>query len=555
MKISIISIRSKIWLCVLIGLAGYLIATITSSYTNIKQYKNLSHLQEEHYPLAALGSRLINTFELQTGEYEDAFMTGEQSLAMEAIEFKDEMLDVMDHIHDIVRKASSSPVSEKSIVAIREEYLVFAALAEKIYAHPSEGQLSRDDQKRIRELGQMQGALMKGMRNIADQLDSSLIEQIEKDKNKSLYAVFFLGLFFVTVLLFVGLIVDRVSIRLLVSPLANILDNIKRFSLGQRTIKPLVTEDSDEIGHLARAFWEMTENLKATTVSKRYVDNIIHNMSGALVVLNPDMKIEALNQQAIILFDYGEEELLGRQVEVLFPRAGEGKTSVPDISSIISAGQVKNMDTICRARNGGVFPAHFSGSSMYNDANELQGIICVFNDVTELKNTEKKLKEMAHFDPLTGLANRNLFFQCLDHAICDARRHNRSFALLYLDLDKFKPVNDIWGHNVGDKVLQEVGKRLKECVRADDTVARMGGDEFVILLSALKEPEGAERIAEKIIKTILEPFLVKNSFHNLGVSIGISVFPDHGVSVESLIAQADKAMYRAKKEGGNCYKL
>lgn len=555
MKFSIISIRSKIWLCVLIGLAGYLVATITSFYTNIKQYQNLSHLQEKHYPLAALGSRLINTFELQTEEYEDAFMTGEHSLALEAIEFKDEMLDVMDHIHDIVRTVSCIPVSEKSIVAIREEYLAFAALAEKIYAHPSEEQLSRDDQKKIRELGQMQGALMKGMRHIADQLDLSLTEQIEKDKKKSLYAVFLLGLFFVTVLLFVGLLVDRVSSRLLVTPLSRILDNIKRFSLGQRTIQPLVTEDSDEIGHLAMAFWEMTENLKATTVSKRYVDNIIHNMSGALVVLNPDMTIEAINQQAIILFDYGEEELLGRKVEVLFPHAGKGKIPGPDISSIISDGPVKNMDTICRARNGGVFPAHFSGSSMYNDANELQGIICVFNDVTELKNTEKKLKEMAHFDTLTGLANRNLFFQCLDHAICDARRHDRSFALLYLDLDKFKPVNDIWGHNVGDKVLQEVGKRLKECVRADDTVARMGGDEFVILLSALKEPEGAERIAEKIIKTILEPFLVKNSFHNLGVSIGISVFPDHGVSVESLIAQADKAMYRAKKEGGNCYKL
>ncbi len=553
MKFSVSSIRSKIWLCVLVTLAGYLVATMAGFHTHIMQYQNLSHLQEEHYPLAALGSRLANIFESQTKDYEDAFVTGEQSLAIEANAYRGKMLKTIDSIRDIVRKSSSPPVNEQSVMAIREEYLAFATLAEKVYAHLSEEDLSRDDQKKIRQLGQMQGALLQGVRSIAEQLDMSLINQIETDKKKSLYTVLLLGSLFVTVLLFAGLLVNRVASRLLVTPLSLILENIKRFSLGQSIIQPLTTKDSDEIGHLAMAFWDLTENLKKTTVSKGYVDNIIRNMSGALVVLQPDMKIQTINQNAIELFGYREEELLGQQPGFLFSPAADtdGEMSAAKIPSIITGGAVKNLNTTCRTVSGRLFPAHFSGSSMYNDAYELQGIICVFIDVTELKNAEKKLKEMAHYDGLTGLANRNLFFQRLDHAVRDAKRHNRFFALLYLDLDKFKPINDTLGHDVGDLVLKEVANRLQKCVRSDDTVARMGGDEFIVLLSALKETEDAEGIAKKIIQKILVPFQVKNSSYNLGISIGISMFPDDGDNTEILIALADAAMYRAKNDGGN----
>ncbi len=553
MKFSVNSIRSKIWLCVLIALVGYLVATMASFYTNLKQYQNLSHLQEEHYPQATLGSLLINTFELQAKVYEDAFLTGEQSLVIRANGVKPKMLEVIDNILVIVRKSSSPPIKEKEMLAIKEEYLAFAALAEKVYAHTGAKDLSRDDQKKIRELGQMQGALRQGLKSIASELDRALISQIEKDKKKSLYTVLLLGSLFITVMIFVGLIVDRVATGLLVTPLSLVLENIKRFSLGQSTIRPSPTKDSDEIGHLAMAFWDLTENLKTTTVSKRYVDNIIHNMSGALVVLNSDMTIQTINQNAIELFGYKEEELIGQQPKILFSHTADadGEMSAAKIPSIITGESVKTLDVTCRDSNGLIFPAHFSGSSMYNEANELQGIICVFIDVTELKNAENKLKEMAHYDALTGLANRNLFFQSLEHAVHDAKRHNRLFALLYLDLDKFKPINDTWGHDVGDQVLKEVSNRLIECVRSDDTVARIGGDEFIVLLSALKEPVDSERIAKKIIEKILDPMLVKNHSHSLGISIGLSVFPDDGDNMEVLIAQADAAMYRAKNEGGN----
>ncbi|MCF8055511.1 MAG: diguanylate cyclase [Desulfocapsa sp.] len=552
MNFSTSSIRSKIWLCVLIALIGFLVATMSSFYANIKQYQNLSQLQKEYYPLASLGLQLMNTLELQTEGYEDAFMIGEQSLAVEANEIKGKILALIDNILNFVRNSSSCPLREKDIMAIRQEYLTFATLAEKIYSHPGIENLSRDKQKEIRELGLMQGALMQGFKSISDQLDNSLIGQIEKTKKKSLSTMVLLGSLFITAFLLVGLIVDRVASRLLVTPLSRIRDNIKRFSLGQNTIQPPAIEDSDEIGHLAMAFWEMTEDLKITTVSKRYVDNIIRNMSGALIVLKPDMTIQTVSQQTVELFSYTEEELLGLHMDVLFSHGDDDEISADKIASIVVDGAVKTLEATCRTREGHVFPAHFSGSSMYNEAGELQGIICVFNDITELKNAEKKLTEMAHYDTLTGLANRNLFFQSLDHAILDAKRHNRILALLYLDLDKFKPINDRWSHDIGDLVLQEIGKRLEELTRADDTVARMGGDEFIVLLNSLNEAGDAERIAEKIIGKIAEPIQINKYSHILGVSVGISIFPANGDSMEDLIVQADMAMYQAKKNGGSC---
>jgi diguanylate cyclase (GGDEF)-like protein len=177
----------------------------------------------------------------------------------------------------------------------------------------------------------------------------------------------------------------------------------------------------------------------------------------------------------------------------------------------------------------------------------------VFNDVTELKEAEEKLTRLAHHDPLTGLPNRNLFFDRLEHALHDAKRHGRIFALLYLDLDKFKPINDTLGHEFGDQALREVSQRLNKTLRSDDTVARVGGDEFIIILNGLPDSAATEPLAEKVVKAVLAPLKMGSLTHQLGASVGISMFPRDGKDMDTLICQADKAMYAAKKSGGNGY--
>ncbi|MCI4626673.1 MAG: diguanylate cyclase [Candidatus Magnetoovum sp. WYHC-5] len=168
---------------------------------------------------------------------------------------------------------------------------------------------------------------------------------------------------------------------------------------------------------------------------------------------------------------------------------------------------------------------------------------------------EKKLKSLAHYDTLTGLPNRTLFFERLNQSILYSRRDNTSFALMFLDLDGFKYVNDTMGHSIGDILLQEVAKRLTECVRESDTVARFGGDEFVLILRDIARPEDAAFIAKKMIITIGKPFRIRDFNCSIGVSIGISVFPYDGKEADILLKKADSSMYRVKELGKNHFRF
>ncbi len=166
---------------------------------------------------------------------------------------------------------------------------------------------------------------------------------------------------------------------------------------------------------------------------------------------------------------------------------------------------------------------------------------------------QNKLNKLAYFDTLTGLPNRNVFFDRLNQQINASKRCNKVFALLFLDLDKFKPINDNYGHDIGDKLLQEAARRLSGCVRKSDTVARTGGDEFSIILSDLSSTKDVDIVARKIILSLGTPFDLKEHKCSIGVSIGISIYPSDGTDPENLIKNADLSMYNAKKRGGNLF--
>lgn len=176
-------------------------------------------------------------------------------------------------------------------------------------------------------------------------------------------------------------------------------------------------------------------------------------------------------------------------------------------------------------------------------------VLLIFRDISERKLAQARLEHLAHHDGLTGLPNRTLFFDRLSQTFHHARRYQQLFGLLFIDLDRFKFVNDSLGHDVGDLLLQETAERLKELVRSCDTIARMGGDEFTIILSRINEPDNARMVAEKIVAALGRPFHLKGHVCSIGASIGISIFPDDGDDTEILIKKADTAMYAAKKNG------
>ncbi|MBA3597352.1 MAG: diguanylate cyclase [Methylibium sp.] len=196
---------------------------------------------------------------------------------------------------------------------------------------------------------------------------------------------------------------------------------------------------------------------------------------------------------------------------------------------------------------------NYSADARYaeRDIELLQYVCTQVAAAIERKQAQTRLQHIARHDPLTDLPNRELFQDRLQTALARAQRDDSQLALLYVDLDKFKHVNDSLGHTAGDLLLQEFARRLKQCVRESDTVARVGGDEFIVLLGGIRSPGDASLVAEKIRKTLGQPFELDGQRLSVAPSIGIALYPQDGVDSMQLIGQADMAMYRAKKDGGD----
>lgn len=206
----------------------------------------------------------------------------------------------------------------------------------------------------------------------------------------------------------------------------------------------------------------------------------------------------------------------------------------------------KPIELVGVRRGGEEFPVELTIRALqYQDGYEF----CAFlRDITERKNTEQKLLHLSHNDPLTNLPNRSVFNDRILEAIKRNKRNKHEMALLYLDIDGFKLINDDYGHKVGDGILKEYAHRLRASIRAIDTIAHLGGDEFTIILEELKNPPEAEKIASKIIKSVRKEMQVDNIHLNVTTSIGIAYYRD-GLDADQLIYDADKAMYRAKQAG------
>ena len=189
---------------------------------------------------------------------------------------------------------------------------------------------------------------------------------------------------------------------------------------------------------------------------------------------------------------------------------------------------------------------------------EPDGTICwsgYANDITEKKLLEQKVRDLARFDGLTGLPNRQHFIDLVENNLLRARRNRSRFALFFVDLDRFKPVNDEFGHAAGDELLRAVATRLRAALRDSDAVGRFGGDEFLVLLPDIAKPGDAAGVATKISAALSRAFELPAGCFSISCSIGIAIYPDHGSNVDTLIERADQAMYEAKKDGGGSYRF
>lgn len=272
----------------------------------------------------------------------------------------------------------------------------------------------------------------------------------------------------------------------------------------------------------------------------------------SIVITDRNAHIEYANPAFTRTTGYPLDEVLGKTPALL-------KSGLHDADfyrklwHILLSGQEWKGEIVNRRKNGETYYEEMAIAPVTDSAGNIIRFVAVKRDVTVRKLLEQRLDRMAHYDELTGLPNRTLFFDRLAHTLAQAKRNGNLFALLFIDLDGFKNINDTLGHEAGDSLLREVAKRLEQCVRESDTVARMGGDEFTIILSAIAQSEDAGQVAEKVIAALAVPIFPGTLRCEIGASIGISLYPADGIDRETLLTHADSAMYRVKEQGKNAY--
>ena len=257
------------------------------------------------------------------------------------------------------------------------------------------------------------------------------------------------------------------------------------------------------------------------------------------------------NRGAEKIFGWSRDEVIGKgRLEFLVPDAS--REHVREVWGVLLTQKIavksgnENM-----TRDGRVIFCEWVNTPLIDVAGELVGVTSLVQDVTQRRAEEQAVHRMAYHDALTGLPNRALMYDRLEQTLKQSRRGRSRAAVVFVDLDRFKEVNDTMGHDAGDELLQQIAQRLAESVREGDTVARIGGDEFVLVLSDIHRPDDDGRAAEKLQRALAKPVLIRGKSVEVTASIGVSIYPEHGNSGETLLKHADMAMYQSKQTGRN----
>jgi len=322
------------------------------------------------------------------------------------------------------------------------------------------------------------------------------------------------------------------------------------------TFKPLNIRGNDELADVAKAVNEMAAAISQReaelTSSNRFVRAILDNMREALTVIDPHTgKIILVNRALLRMYGKPEHQVIEETCHkipyccCLRPEQNHCCAKNEGLRN----GQTVTIEKNLLDRQGNLQYLEITTSAIYDDNGEMFRIIHISRDITERKKKELKIQELAFSDSLTGLPNRELFIDRFQQAILEAGRNKLKGSLLFIDLDRFKQVNDTHGHAIGDRVLKEFAQRLRNCLRNADTAARYGGDEFVVVLTHLKDKSEALEVARKVVELTNKTFHLEDLQINIGCSIGISCFPEDSTHFAELLLFADSAMYEAKKKG------
>lgn len=347
-----------------------------------------------------------------------------------------------------------------------------------------------------------------------------------------------------------------------ISPLGRSATTIDAMTAGREPLRPLPLEGGKEVRLLIDSFNKLQEHIKQQQASLQAREeqiqvaaSVFGGTSEAILISSAENLIVSVNRAFCKMTGYVESELVGQNPRLLQSgRHGLAyyKEMWADLQNVGQwHGEIWN-----RRKNGEIYPARITISVLFDEAGKVLRYIAIAADITSRKKSEDEINSLAFYDPLTELPNRRLLLDRLRQAMATSARSEKHGALLFIDLDNFKTLNDTLGHDIGDLLLRQVAQRLLACVREGDTVGRLGGDEFVVMLEELsKDPMEAsgqaEVVGDKILAALNQPYQLESYQHHSTPSIGVVVFVDHQETVDELMKRADLAMYQAKAAGRN----
>ena len=356
----------------------------------------------------------------------------------------------------------------------------------------------------------------------------------------------------ITVPLFIlGLLGAWLIARRLSGPIAALVKSADRIGEGDYT-RPLAVVRRDELGDLQFALERMRQNLNETTITKNYLNTVLNSLSDAVFVTSPDGIVKSCNDAAQLLLGFSSAELVGKPLLGFIDEVHRSSFDPTHSSQ-------EARETVLRTASGQTIPVSMASSAIDSEDPQFQGNIYVARNITERKRAERRIRYLARYDTLTKMPNRMQFQHLLQQAIARARRNQRSLALLYLDLDRFKEVNDTFGHAAGDRTLEILSERLTRNLSKDAVIGRLAGDEFAMFIDDLPVDTDNRAALGTLARTLLDEisrtFYVNQQEVYLTASAGIAICPYDAENVIDLIRNADAAMYHSKQNGGNSYAL
>jgi diguanylate cyclase (GGDEF)-like protein/PAS domain S-box-containing protein len=382
--------------------------------------------------------------------------------------------------------------------------------------------------------------------------------------------------FLVGIIILVVVLIVMAATRLLLGPVKRLTSVVRKIADGDLHVQASV-EANDEIGSLANAFNDMTKNInnliidleeevgshKLTAENLNKLSQAVEQSPISIMITDLNGNIEYVNPQLCKITGYKLEELIGQNPRIL--KSGHTpEVQFKNLWNAITSGQSWSGELYNKKKNGELFWENVTVSPIKNKENKSTHYLAIKEDISLRKDYEERLLYQASYDKLTDLPNRTLAYDRIQQAIANAIRGQKHIALLYMDFDHFKNINDTLGHGAGDEFLKHMAGRLKASVRDFDTVARLGGDEFLIMLVEVEEVETAKtltfediikRKTEDILRRVSMPCVVQDMEFSVTASVGIAIFPEDGDDPYALLRNADTAMYRSKRKGRNSFEV